>query len=126
VTANSNESTLYLNESTCVLSLSQANKNQCVFLHSPIDGNAILFKFCSLYNTDTLKRHEVWFLLKKYTPPIITISMGVYILRKQGISSVYALVYHCPDVYEVDGESRQDIKITYRFENLSSKEKRVS
>jgi len=30
------------------------------------------------------------------------------------------------DVYEVDGEPQQDIKITYRFENLSSKEKRVS
>ena len=30
------------------------------------------------------------------------------------------------DVYEVDGEPQQDIKITYRFENISSKEKRVS
>ena len=30
------------------------------------------------------------------------------------------------DVYEVDGESRQDINITCRFENLSNKEKRVS
>ena|GEM_PF-4914029 len=30
------------------------------------------------------------------------------------------------DVYEVDGEPQQDIKIAYRFENLASKEKRVS